>query len=129
MGPVVGTIFTDNASRSITDINPVTAARGDTGPYIGNYTIENDGFVTDPYGRSLNAFLQTLLANGYPINGTWTLETIDNNTSRSDHPGVRELLDVELEHGATARSQRCGRAHNFVVTNGLCRECDRRSDR
>ena len=107
--PIVGTTFTDNASRSITDINPVTAARGDTGPYIGNYTIEDDFFVSDPYGRSLNSFLQTLLANGYPINGPWTLETIDNSTSASDHPGGHELLDVELEHGANCESKRrCG---------------------
>ncbi len=47
-GSAVGTTFTDNASRSITDINPSTALEGHTGPYIGNYRIENDGFVTRP---------------------------------------------------------------------------------
>ena len=102
MGPAVGTLFTDSAPRSITDINPVTAARGDTGPYIGQYSVENDQFVTDPYGRSLNAFLNTLLQNGYNINGNWTLESIDNNTSASTTPAFVNYWTLNLATGQRA---------------------------
>jgi subtilisin-like proprotein convertase family protein len=99
MGPAVGTIFTDNAAESITDINPVTAARGDTGPYIGNYTVENDQFVSDPYGRSLDAFLRTLLTSGYNINGQWTLEAIDNSTSAPSTPAFLNYWTLGLSTG------------------------------
>ena len=117
MGPVVGTTFTDNASRSITDINPVTAARGDTGPYIGNYTIEDDGFVSDPYGRSLNSFLQTLLANGYPINGSWTLETIDNNTAAPSTPAFVNYWTLNLSTGQEADQNVVAVFSTFGVAN------------
>ena len=118
MGPVVGTTFTDNASRSITDINPVTAARGDTGPYIGNYTIEDDGFVSDPYGRSLNSFLQTLLANGYPVNGTWTLETIDNSTAAPSTPAFVNYWTLNLSTGQEVDQNVVAVPSTFGVVNG-----------
>ena len=105
-GFLVGTTFTDAAARSIVDLTP-TGGRGASAPYIGDFRIENDGFVTDPDGRTLTAFLNKVLSNG-AINGTWKLETIDTTTSAADHAGERGLLDFEFEHRHEAGSRRAG---------------------
>src|SRR4029077_1035945 len=83
-GFLVGTTFTDSAARSIVDISP-TGGRGASAPYIGNFRIENDGFVVDPSGRTLTAFLNKVLSNG-AINGNWKLEAVDTTTSAPTTP-------------------------------------------
>ncbi len=74
----LGTIFDDNATRFIGD-------KSEASPYFGDYV---------PDGGSLCAFLAGL---GNGVNGTWTLETIDSNTSTSASPGF--VLDWSLSFG------------------------------
>ena len=50
-GFLVGTTFTDSAARSIVDIN-ASGGRGASAPYVGDYQVENDGFVADADGRN-----------------------------------------------------------------------------
>jgi len=111
-GFAVGTTFIDNAARSIVDINPFTGARGAASPFIGNFRPEGD-FFTNPNntnGITLNQFLQTELKKG-DINGTWSLETEDTNTSASTTPAVVNFWTLNLNTGLTADP-------NDVVING-----------
>ncbi|MFI5458491.1 MAG: proprotein convertase P-domain-containing protein [Isosphaerales bacterium] len=76
-GFAVGTTFTDNAARDIVDINPFNPpARGAAAPYIGDFR---------PEFGSLDQFLKNEVKAG-DINGTWTLQTIDTNTSVPSSP-------------------------------------------
>ena len=99
-GFAVGTTFTDNAARSIVDINPFTGARGANAPYVGNFRVENDGFVTDPDGTTLDAFLAKVLADGN-VNGTWTLQITDTNTSAPSSPEFVNFWTLDLSTGQT----------------------------
>src|SRR5262249_32600711 len=67
-------------------------------PYIGNFRVENDFFVTDPNGRTLTVFLNRVLANG-AINGTWKLETIDTSTSAPSPAASVDFWTVNLSTG------------------------------
>ena len=96
-GFLVGTTFTDSAARSIVDINP-TGGRGASAPYVGDFRVENDGFVVDPDGRTLTAFLNKVLSNG-AINGTWKLETIDTTTSAPTTPASVDFWTINLSTG------------------------------
>ena len=96
-GFLVGTTFTDAAARSIVDISP-TGGRGAGAPYVGDFRVENDFFVSDPDGRTLNAFLSKVLTNG-AINGTWKLETIDSNTSAPSTPASVDFWTLNLSTG------------------------------
>ena len=96
-GFLVGTTFTDSAARSIVDIN-ATGGRGATAPYVGDFLVENDGFVADPDGRTLTAFLNKVLANG-DIDGTWKLETIDTNTSAPSTPATVDFWTLNFASG------------------------------
>ena len=96
-GFLVGTTFTDAAARSIVDISP-TGGRGAAAPYIGDFRVEDDGFVTDPDGRTLTAFLNKVLADG-AINGTWKLETIDSTTSAATTPASVDFWTINLSTG------------------------------
>jgi subtilisin-like proprotein convertase family protein len=97
-GFAIGTTFTDNAARDIVDINPFTGGRGAAAPYVGDFRIENDGAVNDPDGRTLDAFLAKVLADGN-INGTWTLQTIDTNTSAPSSPELVNFWTLNLATG------------------------------
>ena len=108
-GFLVGTTFTDAAARSIVDITP-TGGRGAAAPYVGDFRVENDGFVSDPDGRTLTAFLNKVLANG-AINGTWKLETIDTTTSAPSTPASVDFWTLNLSYGHEAGS-RCPGAWN-----------------
>ena len=90
-GFLVGTTFTDSAARSIVDISP-TGGRGASAPYIGDFRVENDGFVSDPDGRTLTAFLNKVLSNGAHQRH---LEVGNHryDDQCSDHAGERGLLD------------------------------------
>ena len=96
-GFLVGTTFTDAAARSIVDISP-TGGRGAAAPYIGDFRVENDGFVSDPNGRTLTAFLNRVLANG-AINGTWRLQTLDTTTSAPSTPASVDFWTLNLSTG------------------------------
>ena len=96
-GFLVGTTFTDSAARSIVDIS-ATGGRGAAAPYVGDFRVENDIFVTDPDGRTLTAFLNKVLANG-DINGTWKLETIDTTTSAPSTPAAVDFWTLNLSTG------------------------------
>ena len=96
-GFLVGTTFTDNAARSIVDISP-SGGRGASAPYVGDFRVENDGFVNDPDGRTLTAFLNKVLADN-AINGTWKLETIDSNTSAPSTPSTVDFWTLNLSTG------------------------------
>lgn len=96
-GFLVGTTFTDSAARSIVDIN-ATGGRGAAAPYVGDYLVENDGFVADPDGRTLTAFLNKVLADG-DINGTWKLETIDTTTSAPSTPSTVDYWTLNFASG------------------------------
>jgi subtilisin-like proprotein convertase family protein len=96
-GFLVGTTFTDSAARSIVDIN-ATGGRGAGSPYVGDYLVENDGFVADPDGRNLTAFLNKVLADG-DINGTWKLETIETSTSAPSTPASVDFWTLNLATG------------------------------
>ena len=96
-GFLVGTTFTDAAARSIVDISP-TGGRGAAAPYVGDFRVENDGFVSDPNGRTLTAFLNKVLANG-AINGTWKLETIDTTTTAPSTPASVDFWSLNLSSG------------------------------
>lgn len=96
-GFLLGTTFTDSAARSIVDIN-ATGGRGAGAPYVGDYQVENDGFVSDTSGRTLTAFLNKVLQSG-EVNGTWQLETIDSNTSASSTPSVVNFWSLNLSTG------------------------------
>jgi len=96
-GFLVGTTFTDAAARSIVDLTP-TGGRGAQSPYIGDFRIEDDGFVTDPDGRTLTSFLNKVLSNG-AINGTWKLETIDTTTSAASTPASVDFWTLNLSTG------------------------------
>jgi subtilisin-like proprotein convertase family protein len=111
-GFAIGTTFTDSAARSIVDINPVTLARGAAAPFIGNYRPEDD-FFTNPSntnGTTLNAFLATEVRKG-DINGTWTLETVDTNTSPTTPPNFVNFWTLSLSTGLTPDA-------NAVVVGG-----------
>ena len=97
-GFAVGTTFTDNAARSIVDINPFTGARGAGAPYVGNFRVENDGFVTGPF-QTLDAFLRAVLADGN-INGTWTLQITETNTSAPSSPEFVNFWTLEPQYRA-----------------------------
>ena len=101
-GFLVGTTFTDSAARSIVDISP-TGGRGAAAPYVGDFRVENDGFVSDPDGRTLTAFLNKVLADG-AINGTWKLETIDTTTTAPSTPASVDFWTLNLSYGHEARS-------------------------
>ena len=97
-GFLLGTIFDDIAHR------PVGLDQGtnETAPYIGDYRA---------IGGTLRQFLLSLNGN---INGTWTLETNDTNTSTSATPGV--MLDWSISFGRGLTPD------NYVTipgTNGL----------
>ena len=96
-GFLVGTTFTDSAARSIVDISP-TGGRGASAPYVGDFRVERDGFVVDPDGQTLTAFLNKVLSNG-AINGTWKLETIDTNTSAPTTPATVDFWTINLSTG------------------------------
>ena len=96
-GFLVGTTFTDAAARSIVDLTP-NGGRGASAPYIGDFRVEDDGFVTDPDGRTLTAFLNKVLSNG-AINGTWKLETIDTTTSAASTPASVDFWTINLSTG------------------------------
>ena len=96
-GFLVGTTFTDAAARSIVDLTP-TGGRGASAPYVGDFRVENDIFVTDPDGRTLTAFLNKVLANG-AINGTWKLETIDTSTSAATPSPAVDFWTLNLSTG------------------------------
>ena len=96
-GFYLGTTFTDSAARSIVDIN-ATGGRGAGAPYVGDYLVEDDGFVNDPDGRTLTAFLNKVLASG-EVNGTWELETIDSNTSAPSTPSSVDFWSLNLSTG------------------------------
>ena len=96
-GFLVGTTFTDSAARSIVDISP-TGGRGASAPYIGDFRVERDGFVVDPDGQTLTAFLNKVLSNG-AINGTWKLETIDTTTSAPTTPATVDFWTINLSTG------------------------------
>lgn len=90
--------------------------RGAAAPFIGNYRPEDD-FYTNPdntNGTTLNAFLATEVKKG-DINGTWTLETVDTNTSATTPPNFVNFWTLNLSTGMTLDQ-------NDVViggTNGL----------
>ena len=84
----LGTIFDDNATRIIGDLS-------ESAPYIGDYVPDGDrGGFGGGGGGTLDSFVKSL---GSSVNGTWTLETIDANTSTSASPGF--LLDWSLSFG------------------------------
>jgi subtilisin-like proprotein convertase family protein len=95
----VGTTFIDSAARSIVDLN-AAGANAVTGPAVGDFRVENDGFVSDPDGRKLNTFLAKVIANG-AVNGTWQLEAIDSNTSPPTTPSVVDFWSLNLSTGQT----------------------------
>ncbi len=112
----IGTTFIDSAARSIVDINPATGARGAAAPFIGDYRPEED-FFTNPSntnGITLNEFLATELRKG-DINGTWSLETVDTNTSAPTTPNILNFWTLSLSTGLTPD------ANDVVMagTNGL----------
>ena len=94
-------------------ISTPTGGRGASAPYVGDFRVENDGFVADPDGRTLTAFLNKVLANG-AINGTWKLETIDSNTSAPSRRRVVDFWTLELEHRHEAGSRRAGAGHSWA---------------
>ena len=74
--------------------------------------------MSDPYGRSLDAFLQTLLSNGYNINGQWTLESIDNSTSAPSTPAFVNYWTLNLATGQKPDANDVvAVGTNFAVTN------------
>ncbi len=91
----VGTTFTDNAARSIVDINPFTGARGAGAPYVGNFRAEQD-FFSNP--GTLDAFLQRVKAAG-DINGTWSLQVTDTETSAPSSPLTVNFWTLNLTSG------------------------------
>ena len=58
----------------------------------------DDGFVVDPDGQTLTAFLNKVLSNG-AINGTWKLETIDTTTSAPTTPASVDFWTINLSTG------------------------------
>ena len=78
----VGTIFDDNATNDIVNINPVGAygagpptasPRGAETDYIGHWRPESD-FIN---GETLAAFVQAAKSGGGVFNGPWTLQITD----------------------------------------------------
>ncbi len=69
-GDVIGTTFTDNATRDIVDINPVTGARGAAAPFIGDFQAE-----ANLEGETLNEFVKGVEAANpvTGVNGEWEL--------------------------------------------------------
>jgi len=101
-GFAIGTTFVDSAARSIVDINPFTGARGAAAPFIGNFRPEED-FFTNPSntnGITLNEFLATEVRKG-DINGTWSLETVDTNTSVTTPPNFVNFWTLSPSSGLT----------------------------
>ena len=66
-------------------------------------------------------FSGPMLANGYPINGTWTLETIDTQHGAPTTPAFVDFWTLNLSTGQTARSRRRCARNQW--------SCARRSDR
>ena len=93
----VGTTFIDSAARSIVDLN-AAGANAVTGPAVGDFRPEDDGFVTDPDGRKLDTFLEKVIAAG-AINGTWQLQAIDSNTSPPTTASVVDFWSLNLSTG------------------------------
>jgi subtilisin-like proprotein convertase family protein len=85
----LGTIFDDNATRVIGD-------KSEAAPYAGDYVPEDEVINTNGTFafETLNQFVKNL---GSSVNGTWTLETTDTNTSTSATPGT--VLDWSLSFG------------------------------
>jgi large repetitive protein len=73
------------------DINPFTGARGAAAPFIGHFRPEGTGFGGG-FGSSLDATYGG--ATAAQINGTWTLQVIDN---RNDTGAVQFLVDASLQ--------------------------------
>lgn len=95
---LVGTTFIDSAARSIVDLN-AAGANAVTGPAVGDFRIEDDGFVSDPDGRKLDSFLAKVIANG-AVNGTWQLEALDSNTTPPTTPSVVDFWSLNLSTGS-----------------------------
>ena len=110
-GFAAGTIFNDNAARSIVNISP-TGTRGASAPFVGDYRPEEDFFtsggtpVTPPNRTitTLDQFLQSVAANG-AINGTWTLETVDTNTSAPTSPNFVNFWSLNFSTGRQTGTQ------------------------
>ncbi len=95
-GFAVGTTFIDTAARSIVDIGP-TGNRGAAAPFPGDYRVEEDGFAGNG-PNALTAFLNRVKADG-GLSGTWTLETIDTNTSAPSSPNFVNFWSLNFSTG------------------------------
>ena len=98
----LGTTFDDNATRDIFDPT-TTGTNGNTSPYYGDYRPEGAGF--GGFGQTLDGFLASQLASGAGINGTWTLEAIDNQKPPTTPPTTPNFLinwSLSFGRGLTA---------------------------
>ena len=84
-----GTIFTDQAARSIVDIGP-TGARGAAAPFIGQFQAENFA--------SLDQFLAQVKAAGN-VDGNWTLSARDTQTTAPTSPEFVNFWTINLTSG------------------------------
>ena len=82
---------------------------GRLAPFIGDYRPEDDFYTNsgipgvvpaNTNGTTLNAFLATEVRKG-DINGTWTLETVDTNTSVPSPPNFINFWTLNLSTGLT----------------------------
>ena len=93
----IGTTFDDSATRNIYNPPPGSATNANVAPYIGLFqplgVLAGEG--------SLDSFLAAQLKTTQGINGTWTLITLDNDTSAPSSPQYMVNWSLTFGNGLT----------------------------